>query len=460
MLQNALAERNRTEQDGEGQANFVNGRMQQRTARRSQKRHKDRGAEAMRKAEARQANGQSIKPSITQNRVQHIRLPLNTFLFATNSGKLQHNIEAFLQALAPDRAAAYMSAIMHGTLPYSPVTARPAAIANWLLAVAFLVFAMVVVGGITRLTESGLSITEWKPITGALPPLSDAAWADAFAKYQKIPEYAQINKGMSLSDFKFIFFWEWTHRLIGRLIGLAFAAPLLWFAVRKAIPEGYGLRLTALLALGGLQGAIGWWMVASGLSVRTDVSHYRLATHLLTALFILSGLIWTALDLQMLARNPAARPARLTRVGAVVGVILAVQLLFGAYTAGLNAGHVANTWPLMNDHFYPEGVTWLGSLWTTATNDPFLVHFIHRWWAWVAVGALILLARRAKASGGRPASIAIHSAFGTQILLGIATVVSNVALPFAVLHQAAGALLVISTAWGAHAIGRNKEAAT
>jgi heme a synthase len=349
---------------------------------------------------------------------------------------------------------------MHGTQPYSPVTARPTAIANWLLAVAFLVFTMVVVGGITRLTESGLSITEWKPITGALPPLSDAAWADAFAKYQRIPEYTQINKGMSLSDFKFIFFWEWTHRLLGRLIGLAFAVPLLWFALRKAIPKGYGLRLTALLALGGLQGAIGWWMVASGLSVRTDVSHYRLATHLLTALFILAGLVWTALDLRLLAHDPAARPARLTGFGIIVAIILGIQLLFGAYTAGLNAGHVANTWPLMNDRFYPEGVTWLGSLWATASNDPFLIHFIHRWWAWVVVGALILLARRAKSAGVRPASIAIHSAFGTQILLGIATVMSNVALPLAVLHQAVGALLVASTAWGAHAIGRRKEPTT
>ena len=163
---------------------------------------------------------------------------------------------------------------------------RPNAIANWLFFVAALVFTMVVVGGITRLTESGLSITEWKPVTGALPPLSEAEWLAEFAKYQATPEYQEINRGMSLAAFKFIFFWEWAHRLLGRLIGLAFALPLLWFALRRAIPDGYGWRLLALLALGGLQGAIGWWMVVSGLSERTDVSHYRLAVHLLTALFI------------------------------------------------------------------------------------------------------------------------------------------------------------------------------
>ncbi|MEQ1548777.1 MAG: COX15/CtaA family protein [Chakrabartia sp.] len=336
------------------------------------------------------------------------------------------------------------------------VSPRPSSIANWLLAVAALVFAMVVVGGITRLTESGLSITEWKPITGTLPPMNDAAWADAFAKYQATPEYQQINKGMSLADFKFIFFWEWAHRLLGRLIGLAFALPLLWFAVRKAIPKGYGLRLIALLALGGLQGAIGWWMVASGLTERTDVSHYRLATHLLTALFILAGLVWTALDLRALARNPAARPARMSRFGIGVSVILFVQLLFGAYTAGLNAGSVSNTWPLMNDHLFPEGIDWSKGPLFAITNDPFLIHFIHRWWAWIAVAALIVLARKVKATGNRPPSIAIHSAFGVMILLGIATVLSGVHIAFAALHQAVGALVVASTAWGIHVIGREK----
>ena len=335
----------------------------------------------------------------------------------------------------------------------STSTARPLALANWLLSVAGLVFLMVVVGGITRLTESGLSITEWKPITGAIPPLSEADWLSEFRKYQQIPEYQLLNQGMSLADFKFIYFWEWVHRLLGRVIGLAYALPLLWFSLRRAIPKGYAPRLVALLALGGLQGAIGWWMVASGLVDRTDVSHYRLATHLLTALFILAALVWTALDLRQLAQGDAAPRATLSGFGAAVALILFIQLLFGAYTAGLNAGLAASDWPLMNGRFLPEPAM-SGSAAHLITNDPFIIHFIHRWWAWVAVAALILLARRAKAAGGRPASIALHSAFGTQMLLGIATVMSQVNITLAVLHQAVGALVVASTVWCLHVIGR------
>jgi cytochrome c oxidase assembly protein subunit 15 len=276
---------------------------------------------------------------------------------------------------------------------------------------------------------------------------------EAFRLYQQIPEYQQLRQGMSLSDFQFIFFWEWLHRLLGRLIGIAFALPLVWFAARRAIPAGYGWRLVALLALGGLQGAIGWWMVKSGLSVRTDVSHYRLAVHLLTALFIIGGLIWTALDLRMLARSPRARPAALRPLALVALLVLLIQLMLGAFTAGLDAGYVSNTWPLMNDHFVPEGIEWLGSLWATVSSDPYLVHFLHRWWACVVVVVLVMLARRAKRAGRRGASIAINAALGTQILLGIATVISGIALPLAVLHQAVGALVVGATAWGAHAIG-------
>lgn len=336
----------------------------------------------------------------------------------------------------------------------TPLTARPAALANWLLAVAFLVFVMVVVGGITRLTESGLSITEWKPITGAMPPLNEAAWQVEFAKYQKIPEYLEINKGMSLDEFKNIYFWEWLHRLLGRLIGVAFAVPLLWFAVRRAIPAGYGWRLVALLALGGVQGAIGWWMVTSGLSERTDVSHIRLAAHLLTALFILGGLVWTALDLRALARDPGARPARLTSLAAGVALVLFVQLLLGAFVAGLNAGHASNSWPLMGGQLWPAAAMWEGL--SSLVDDPQITHFLHRWWAWAAVAALIMLGRAARKAGHRGASIAIHSAFGTQILLGIATVLTGVNIHLAVLHQAVGALLVAATAWGMHSVGKRR----
>ncbi len=334
---------------------------------------------------------------------------------------------------------------------------NPNRIATWLFFVAALVFAIVVVGGITRLTESGLSITEWKPVSGTLPPMTEAAWAEAFAKYKLIPEYAAINGGMTLSAFKFIFFWEWVHRLLGRLIGLALVLPLIYYAARRMIPQTYTLRIFAIAALVGLQGTIGWWMVSSGLTQRTDVSHYRLAVHLLTALTILAGLVWTALDLKHLARHPGARRARFPVSAALVVLILDIQILYGAYTAGLNAGQVANTWPTMNGHLVPEGIDWSqGVLWAM-TNDPYLIHFIHRWWAWVLVATLILLARKVKAAGARPASIAIHSAFGIQILLGIATVMSGVNIALAVAHQATGALLVACTAWGLHSLGTHQE---
>jgi cytochrome c oxidase assembly protein subunit 15 len=334
---------------------------------------------------------------------------------------------------------------------------RPNLIANWLFMVALLVFAIVVVGGITRLTESGLSITEWKPVSGTLPPLSDAAWAEAFAKYQQTPEFREINAGMSLSAFKFIFFWEWVHRVLGRLIGLALVLPLIWFWIRGVLPKTYGLRILAVAALVGLQGSIGWWMVASGLSERTDVSHFRLAIHLLTALTILAGLVWTALDLKRLARNPGAKRARFSGYAAWVVLILDFQILYGAYVAGLNAGQVASSWPLMNGSFVPEGIDWSNGPLSAMFNDPYLIHFIHRWWAWVVVLMLILFARRVKAAGNRPASITIHSLFGTQILLGIATVMTGVNITVAVLHQAVGALLVAAVAWGLHGLCLQKE---
>ncbi len=327
--------------------------------------------------------------------------------------------------------------------------------ANWLLAVASLVFAMVVIGGITRLTESGLSITEWKPVSGAIPPLTAADWAHAFDLYKATSQYQQVSgpAGMSLGQFQFIFFWEWIHRLLGRMVGLAFALPLAWFAVKRAIPRGYALRLVALLLLGGAQGALGWYMVQSGLAGRTEVSHFRLSAHLLLALFTLGGLVWTALDLRALARDPDTRPARLRLFTALVLAGLGLQLMVGAWVAGLRAGQVANSWPLMNDRLLPEGIDWSRGAGFAFTHDPYLIHFIHRWWAWAVVVLLVLFARKVKPIDRR-ASIAIHSALGLQILLGIATVMSGVELWLAVLHQAVGASLVAAVAWGANALGR------
>ncbi|WP_420822563.1 COX15/CtaA family protein [Sphingomonas gei] len=338
---------------------------------------------------------------------------------------------------------------------FFPSATRPRALANWLFFVAALIVLMVVIGGITRLTESGLSITQWKPISGIIPPLTDAQWQAEFANYKRIPEYQQLNQGMTLAGFQSIFFWEYLHRLLGRLIGVAFALPLLWFALRRQIPRGYGWRLVALLALGALQGAIGWWMVKSGLTVRTDVSHIRLAVHLLVALFTLAGIVWTALDLRTLIRKPRGRPAHLTALGAFAGAILFVQLLFGALVAGLNAGLVTDQWPLMNGRFFPGATVEGRPLFDALFNDPAIVHFVHRWWAWVVVVALIVLARAARGVDRR-VSVAIHSAFGLQILLGIATVMSGMNITLAALHQLTGALLVIATVWGAHTVGRRR----
>jgi cytochrome c oxidase assembly protein subunit 15 len=330
------------------------------------------------------------------------------------------------------------------------------ALSNLLLITASLVFAMVVVGGITRLTESGLSITEWKPISGAIPPLTQADWQHAFDLYRQTPQYREVAgpAGMTLSGFKFIFFWEWIHRLIGRIIGLLFFLGVAWFAVKRLIPKGFGWRLVALFILGGLQGAVGWFMVMSGLEGRTEVSPYRLSAHLLFALFLFAALIWTALDLRALDRESEGRPARLTGWGALALGTLFIQLMLGAWVAGFRAGYVSNSWPDMNGHFVPDGIDWSHGPLFAMTHDQFLLHFMHRWWAWVVVAVLVLFARKVKKiEGARPASIAIHSAFGAQIILGILTVLSGIAIWLAVLHQATGALLVAATVWGAHELG-------
>ncbi|MGN6498601.1 MAG: COX15/CtaA family protein [Tsuneonella sp.] len=351
---------------------------------------------------------------------------------------------------------------MEGASRYSAT--RPRALALWLLAVATLVIGIVVVGGITRLTESGVSITEWKPVTGALPPLTHAQWQAEFDGYRLTPQFQEINgpAGMTLATYKFIYFWEWVHRLLARAIGTLLIAVTAWYWLKRQIPAGYKPRLIALIALIGLQGAIGWWMVESGIAGDVKVSHFRLSLHLLTALFTLGGLVWTALDLLALARDPAARPARLRGLGWIVLGALALQLTLGAWVAGLRAGVVAGggwfnwgAWPLMQGSLFPDGIDWAAGALHALTHDPFLIHFIHRWWAWVVVALLVVLARKVRRTD-RMASVAVHTAFGTQILLGIATVWSGVALWLAVTHQLVGALLVAATTWGVHALGRRE----
>jgi cytochrome c oxidase assembly protein subunit 15 len=337
---------------------------------------------------------------------------------------------------------------------------RPLALSNWLFAVAGLILLMVVVGGITRLTESGLSIVHWQPISGTLPPIGEAAWKAEFNAYRQTPQYELLNHGMTLSEFKDIFFWEYVHRLLGRLIGLAFAIPLAWFAWRRAIPKGYGWRLVVLLGLGGLQGVIGWWMVASGLVDRPDVSHIRLAIHLLAALLIFAAIIWVALDLRDLAAakgDSGAPNARMPTIAIWTLSALALQLMFGAYVAGLDAGYAFNSWPTMGGEWFPSGTAMLEPFLRNLVDNPIVVQFVHRWLAWIVAflaWALALAAWRR--------DLPIHAglvagAVMLQILLGILTLLSGVQLWIAVSHQAMAALLLTFITAAAHRLGRRAQ---
>jgi heme a synthase len=320
------------------------------------------------------------------------------------------------------------------------------AVAIWLFACAVLVFAMVVVGGVTRLTGSGLSITEWKPIMGALPPMNAADWNAAFEKYRAIPQYAQVNAGMSLGEFQGIFWWEWSHRLLGRLIGVAFAVPFAVFLMMRMLPRRLIVRCAVLLGLGGLQGLIGWWMVSSGLSERIDVAPERLATHLGLALLIFMGLIWTGLEAWF--GEERSRPPSGWSVGA--GVLLGavfVQCLLGGLVAGAKAGFVYTDWPLMNGTFLPP-VEWSrGAL--AFLHDQALVQFNHRIWAYGLLAGGTVYAVQAwrwrLAEGLGAAAFAVAAALWLQAALGVVTLIHAVPLWLGALHQA-GAALVLAAA--------------
>ena len=338
----------------------------------------------------------------------------------------------------------------------APTGARPGAISNWLFAVAALVLLMIIVGGITRLTESGLSMVRWEPVSGAIPPLNAEQWQAEFDAYRESPQYQQVNRGMSLNEFKNIYFWEYVHRLLGRIIGLAFALPLLWFAFKRAIPRGHGWRLTALLFLGGLQGAIGWWMVASGLVDRPEVSHIRLAVHLLAALRIFAALIWAALDLRTLASAPAARPAKMPTLAIWTLSILGLQLLFGAYTAGLEAGYAFSSWPKMGDEWFPAAAPIYEPFARNFVDNPIVVQFVHRWLAFAVAAIAAILAAQAWRRRIRWPALAVVAAVILQILLGIGTLLSGVALWIAVSHQAMAALLLGAIVWASHRLGERR----
>ncbi|WP_353216399.1 COX15/CtaA family protein [Sandarakinorhabdus sp.] len=326
----------------------------------------------------------------------------------------------------------------------SRADARPRAVAGWLFGVAALVFAMVVVGGITRLTESGLSITRWDVVSGTLPPLSEAEWLAQFALYQQSSQYQLMNQGMSLAAFKGIFFWEYVHRLLGRVIGLAFALPLVWFWIRREIPAGYRPRLLTLFALGGLQGAIGWWMVASGLVDRTEVAPERLAVHLSNAFIIMAGCIWTALDL---IDGDVPRHDRPRAWVLPLTALLSLQIVWGAFTAGLRAGHASDTWPLMFGAIVPPGIL------TSAIDmvtDPVSVQFIHRSMAWVAAVGVVLVSGMLWRAGAGVRALSLAGVVVAQFALGVAVILNHVPVWLGVSHQAGAALLVAATVWAAH----------
>jgi cytochrome c oxidase assembly protein subunit 15 len=314
------------------------------------------------------------------------------------------------------------------------------AVRAWLFSIAALIAIMVLVGGATRLTESGLSIVEWKPVTGALPPLSEAQWTQAFDAYKAIPQYQALNAGMTLGEFKTIFWWEWSHRLLGRAIGVAFLLPFLWFMWRGALSADLKRRLWLIFGLGALQGAVGWWMVASGLSERVEVSQYRLATHLVLALLIFASVVWT---LRRLAEPaPLALAARLRITGAALVVLTFVQLYLGALVAGLRAGRVYNTWPEIDGAFIPSAARlWFEEPWWRNLFDNALtVQFEHRMTAYALFVLAVLHAFDAVRSraGGAVINGALWlvAAITLQAVLGILTLLYQVPIALALAHQA------------------------
>ena len=332
------------------------------------------------------------------------------------------------------------------------------AIAAWLLGCCALVFAMVVVGGVTRLTHSGLSITEWQPIVGTLPPFTAADWTDAFTKYQATPEFRGVNPRMSLDDFKRIYWWEYFHRLLGRAIGLAFLLPYLWFLSRGRIPRGLAWPLACVFLLGGLQGAVGWFMVQSGLVDDPRVSQFRLTAHLGLAFAIFAAMLWIALSLGFPVRaerdGPAARRTR--AFAAAVAALVFAMVLSGGLVAGIRAGFAYNTFPLMNGQVVPPEILMLEPWWRNFFWNVATVQFDHRAIAWVLALAVPLLVWRLRErpwpSRARSGATVLLALLAAQIALGIATLVNVVPLPLAALHQA-GALIVFAAALNvAHAL--------
>jgi len=336
--------------------------------------------------------------------------------------------------------------LTRGVAARAPVTTgSERAIAYWLLACCAMIFLMVVIGGVTRLTESGLSITEWKPVSGVIPPLSQADWAREFERYRQIPQYQAIHAEMTLAEFKGIFFWEYLHRLWGRLIGVVFAVPFLWFLWRRQIPRALAPKLAGLFVLGGLQGVLGWYMVKSGLANRIEVSQYRLVAHLVAAVAIYLATLWVALDLLWQRRGGSAAVGR--KLSGLLGLAI-LTLMAGGFVAGLRAGYIYNSFPLMNGHLVPTdylaGLPWYRAPFESLAGAQF-DHRILAEVTWLLVMALWLWSlRRDLAPQLRLALHALAAAATLQLALGISTLLLVVPIPLAACHQA-GALLLLTT---------------
>jgi cytochrome c oxidase assembly protein subunit 15 len=325
----------------------------------------------------------------------------------------------------------------------------PRAVRWWLVAIAALIALMVLVGGATRLTESGLSIVEWKPVAGTLPPLTDAQWTEAFEGYKAIPQYRELNAGMNLDEFKTIFWWEWSHRLLGRFIGIAYLLPFLWFLWRGALSADLRRRLWIIFGLGALQGAVGWWMVASGLTQRVEVSQLRLATHLVLALSIYAAIVWT---LRRLSERPSVvASSRLKITGLVLLALTFVQLYLGALVAGLRAGRVYNTWPEIDGALIPSAARLFfeDPWWRNLFDNTLTVQFEHRMVAYTLFALAVLHAVDAVRSRAGPAAVNgaiwLAAAITLQAALGIFTLLHQVPILLGLAHQAV-AIVVLTLA--------------
>lgn len=321
-----------------------------------------------------------------------------------------------------------------------PQPTEQGAVRAWLYLIALMIVAIIVVGGATRLTDSGLSITEWQPIHGVIPPLSVTAWEEEFAKYREIPQYEIMNFGMTLSEFKVIYWWEWGHRLLGRMIGVAFFVPLVFFWLSGRIASNLKVPLIVIFVLGGLQGVIGWWMVTSGLTERTDVSQYRLAIHLTLAFALLAYIVWVARGLSPKPEWPATAGIRFV-AGLIVALAL-IQIFLGGVVAGLNAGLTFNTWPLMDGAIIPSGLFIQEPAWRNLFENVATVQFNHRMVAYLLLLVAFVHALQARRTGYFRSALLIASLIAGQAFIGIATLIMAVPLEWALAHQF-GAVIVL-----------------